>query len=178
MKTLAAIIFSALSFTAACAVDETVDPIDKPTAVKIGLEDSLQRWAGSIAGPGGVLTGHLDGDLGKWAARQVGGISIKNPLPDQLGGWAAEQIISGTRPVRDPLHDQLGGWAADHVVGGDRSDALDGTLDGSFGDWAEQVVIGSRIYDILHGKHGAVQLLDDTGEIVMEGRITGLADRR
>lgn len=78
--------------------------------------------------------------------REVGdkaGINQRDPIDLEIDGAAAE-------------------WVSEHVIGAPRHG-----LDGRGGDWAEEIVLGDKIYTLIHRHTGDARLLDALGQLVV-----------
>jgi len=133
MKTLAALLFSALTFTA-CATDEAdIDAVDKPgmderKETDQTLGGDVGDWADQhVSGPRGQLSGMLSGPVAEWARQMVGDRHVDTGLDGRLGDW---------------------------------------------GDWAEEIIIGSKLYTLLHGHDGRVDLFNAWGDIIVTGQLS------
>lgn len=194
MKTLAALLFSVVSL-AACATDperEHPGMIDKDQngAVDVTIGGEAGEWledqvggdqrpvddlsdALDIRGQGAIWPGRTIGELDDKIQGQVGAPRPTSGLDDKLEDRLAG-LAGGSRSV-----EELGEELTDRVQQLIEQRHVDGALDDAAGEWAEEIILGERLYTLIHGPNGQHFLIDALGnQFVIRGPLSsGLPQR-
>lgn len=134
------------------------------------LSDALDIRGQGAIWPGrtiGALDDKIQGQVG--APRPTSGLDDK--LEDRLG------LSGGSRSIEELGLGEALTERLEQLISEQRH--VDGALEDAAGEWAEEIILGERLYTLIHGPNGQHFLIDALGNpFVIRGSLTsGLPQR-